>query len=342
VAAFTLVELLVASAITVLLAGIMIAMLAQMTRTWARASGGLAARQEGEQALEMLTRDLEAVVLRRDGRTWLAATVQPDQSGTGDIGGTLATWSPPVRKPGATNPGAADSSLALEPASGRIEDCRFGMAGVWLRFVTNVPDRNTQSGDTSAPRLVSYQIVRRAVSSSAGAAQRYALFRAEVRPHADESPARERSSFVVGFDVFASAYNGATGGGNLGDAGTVRRPRRDQLLANDVIDFGIRFLRSDASVSGGARLLFPTGNANRGFAATTDPTATPSNPVLPASAMGRGFPTEAELVLRILTEEGARQVEALEAGRLAGPGWWEIARAHSVVLTRRVHLEAAP
>ncbi len=338
---FTLIELLVASAITVVLAGLMIAILAQVTRTWARASGGLTATQQAEQALDQLARDLESAVIRRDGRVWLAATVQPDQSGAGDIGGTLATWSSPVRKPGVTLPGDPESSLDLVPASGRIEDCRIGMAGVWLRFVADVPDRNSGIGDTSAPRVVGYQIVRRAVSGGAGSAQRYALFRSEVRPYADESPARERSTFVVGCDVFAPAYNTAAGGGNIGDAGTVRRPRRDQLLANEVIDFGVRFF-GPAAGGGGAVLLFPTSNGHRGFAATNDSGASPPNPPVAAAAMSRGFPAEAELLVRVLTEEGARQIEALEQGRLSGPKWWDVARVHSIVLTRRVRLEAAP
>ncbi|MFT3828438.1 MAG: hypothetical protein QM691_01905 [Opitutaceae bacterium] len=341
-AAFTLVELLVASAVTVVLAGLMIAMLTQLARTWARAGGGLSARQEADHALDVLTRDLQSAIMRRDGRVWLAATVQPDQSGAGDAGGTLGSWSPPVRKPGAADPGTAESSLGLEPASGRIEDCRFGMAGVWLRFVTNIPDRNAQPGDTSAPRVVSYQLVRRAVSAAAGSAQRYALFRAEVRPYADESPARERSAFAVGFDVFAAGYNATAGGGNLGDGGTVRRPRRDLLLANDVIDFGVRFLRRDPIAPDGARVLFPAANGSVGFAATTDATARPPNPDVAAGAMSHGFPSEAEVLVRVLTEEGARQIEALEAGRSVGRGWWEIALAHSVVLTRRVTLEAVP
>lgn len=339
---FTLVELLVASAVTLLLAGIMVAVLAQMARTWARTSGGLMATQQAEQALDLLARDLQSAELRRDGRAWLVATVQPDQGGAGDIGGTLAAWSSPERKPGAANPGRPDSSLELLPASGRIEDCRFGMAGVWLRFITAVPDGNVGIADTSAPRAVAYQIVRRAVTGTGGAAQRYALFRSEVRPFADDSPARERSTTAVGYDLLAPAYNTAAGGGNIGDAGTIRRPRRDLLLANDVIDFGVRFFRADPRNGGARQLLFPNGNANRGFAATTDLSARPLNPAVPAGAMSHGFPTEAELLVRVLTEEGARQIEALEAGRLAGPGWWEIASAHSVVLTRRVLLEAAP
>mgnify|MGYP001346245258 CR=1 FL=1 len=339
---FTLVELLVASAITLVLAGIMVAILAQMSRSWARASGGLVATQQAEQALDLIARDLQSAVLRRDGRVWLAATVQPNQSGAGDIGGTLGTWSPPVRKPGAENPGTPNSSLDLEPASGRTEDCRFGMAGVWLRLIADVPDRNDAIAGISAPRAVGYQVVRRAVSSGTGAAQRYALFRSEVRPYADESPARERSTFAVGCDLFAAGYNTAAGGGNIGDAGTVRRPRRDLLLANEVIDFGARFYRTSAVAGGVRQLLFPTGNDNRGFAATADTTALPPNPTVAGGAMSYGIPTEAELLVRVLTEEGARQIEALEEGRLTGAMWWEIVLAHSVVLTRRVELEASP
>lgn len=338
---FTLIELLAASAITLVLAGIMVALLAQMTRTWARASGGLVATQQAEQALDLLARDLQAAVLRRDGRVWLAATVQPDQSGAGDSGGTLGAWSPPVRKPGAANPGTPNSSLALAPSSGRLEHCRFGMAGVWLRFIANVPDRNDESAALSAPRVVGYQIVRRAVAANAGSAQRYGLFRSEVRPYGDASPARERSTAVCGYDVFAAAYNSTAGGGNIGDAGTIRRPRRDQLLANDVIDFGVRLARRPAG-GGAPVLLFPLAENDRGFAATTATGASPPNPSVPVGAMRYGFPTEAELFVRVLTEEGARQIEAFEAGRLGGSTWWELATAHSVVLTRRVVLEASP
>lgn len=340
-AGFTLVELLVASAITVVLAGLMVAILTQVSATWARASGGLVATQQAEQALDLLAQDLQSAVQRGDGQVWLLATVQPDQSGAGDIGGTLAKWSPPIGKPGGAGPGTPDSSLDLAPASGRLEDCRFGMAGVWLRAIAQVADRNDTISNTSAPRAAAYQIVRRAVVDNPGAAQRYGLFRSEVRPYADTSPARERSTFVVGYDLLAPAYNSTAGGGSLGDAGTVRRPRRELLLANDVVDFGVRFYRPAAG-TGQLELLFPTGNSNRGFAATTDLRATPTNPPVPVGEMSYGFPTVVELFIRVLTEEGARQIAALETGQLTGRTWWEIARAHSVVGTRRVALEAAP
>ena len=170
---FTLVELLVASAITVALAGGMIAILAQVSRTWARASGGLTATQQGELVLDLLAGDLQSAVMRRDGRVWLVATVQPDQTGAGDIGGSMAKWTSPIRKPGAAAAGTPDSSLDLAPASGRLEDCRFGHAGVWLRFIAHVSDTNDTTSNTSAPRAVAYQIVRHLVTADSGSAQVY-------------------------------------------------------------------------------------------------------------------------------------------------------------------------
>lgn len=336
---FTLIELLVASAITVVLAGIMIAIVAQVTRTWSRAAGGLGARRQADLVLDVLGRDLQSAVLRRDGQVWLAATIQPDQSGAGDCGGTLAHWSPPLRKPGAAASDPDERSLLLPP-SRAAEDCRFGMAGMWLRLITPVSDRNQTLADTSAPRAVAYQIVRRRVSDAPGAAQRYGLFRSEVRPYGEPGTARERSTFAVGYDLFAAGYDAPGGGGNLGDAGTLRRPRRDLLLADDVVDFGVRFYRR--TPTGDLVLLFPGDADARGFAVTTDTARRPANPAVAPAAMRYGFPDEAEVMLRVLTDEGARQIEAWEQGRLEGRGWWELALAHSVVVTRRVRLEAPP
>lgn len=344
----TLVELLVAVAVTLVLSGLMIGLVANTLGHWQRAGGELAATIEAERALDFLEGDLRAAVLRRDGCVWFAATVQPDQTGAGDPGGSLANWSAPGGvKPGWGSPGSADSSLALQPASGRIDDCRFGMAGMWLRFVTAVPDDNSALASTSAPRVVGYQLLRHAIAGTAGATVRYSLFRAEVRPQGTPS------TFSVGGDVFAAEYNQpSVGGTNLGDPGTVRRPRRDQLLANNVVDFGVRLWGRDAA--GRSVLLYPVNGNNLGFAATVrDGTAELAaawspNPALPPAAasahgyvaaeMAYGFPAAAELLVRVLTEEGARRIEALEAGQGDGGTWWTVAVAHSRVYTRWVEI----
>ena len=341
---FTLVELLVATAVTVVLAGPLVAVATNVLRAWQRSGGQLEGAAQATLVLDLLERDLRAAVLRRDGRVWLAATGQPDQSGAGDIGGSLASWAAMGGvKPGSSSPGTVNSSLQLNPASGRLEDDRFGMAGVWLRFITTVPDDNREMGSTSASRAVAYQLVRHSLASGPGSTVRYSLFRAEVRPSGD------RSTFTTGYGLFGDAYNKpAVGGSNLADPGTVRRPRRDQLLANNVIDFGVRIWTRDAG--GAPAIAFPQSSTNLGFAATArDGTASldaawGANPALPPAAasahfypageMTYGFPEGVEVFVRVLTEEGARQIEAFESGRARAQTWWEIALAHSLVQTR--------
>ncbi|MDB6126754.1 MAG: prepilin-type N-terminal cleavage/methylation protein, partial [Verrucomicrobia bacterium] len=51
--------------------------------------------------------------------------------------------------------------------------------------------------------------------------------------------------------------------------------------------------------------------------------------------MAERMPWVVDVVLRILTDDGARMIAGLENGRIAGD-WWEIALAHSHVFTRRV------
>jgi hypothetical protein len=264
----------------------------------------------------------------------------------------LANWTAPgAPKPRAQTPDPAENSLVLTPASGRIEDCRFGMAGVWLRLITQVADDNRDTSHTSSPRAVAYQLVRHNLSNTGGATVRYSLFRSEVRAMGS------RSTFAVGYDLFAAEYNDAAAGGtSLADAGTLRRPRRDQLLANNVIDFGVRFYARD--VSSALICLFPRDSGNLGFAAsvrdgrTSLAPAWGGNPALPPAGssshayapgeMSYGYPVVAEVAVRILSEDGAREIAALERGDLTGRGWWATALPMSRVFTRRIEIGAAP
>ena len=345
--AFTLVEVLAATAVTALIAGLMITVIVNVMSAWRRSSDSLQTNAQAKVALNYLAQDLGAALMRRDGRAWLIATVQPDQTGTGDVGGTIGSWNASgggTVKPGWASPGSPTSSLDLAPMSNRLEDYRFGMAGVWLRLITDVPDSNNPSGiqQTSAPRAVGYQIVRHPLSSSsASTATRYALFRAEVRPFHDTAGSQAASTLVNGYDLGAAAYTTATAN-NLADTGNIRRARRDILLANNIVDFGVRFFTRDAT--GNLALAFPTSNSNRGFAATTNTAFSPggSSFTYPGAAMTYGFPEVAEVFVRVLTEEGARQIEALESGKLPGLDWWTIVITNSQIYTRRIVITGRP
>ena len=353
---FTLIELLVAAAVTLLLAGLMITVVTNVLSTWNRCNGALGANNQAEQALDRLAQDLQTAVLRRAGRVWFAATVQPEQTGTGDCGSSMARWSTTgggTAKPGWSDPGTRNSSLDLVPASGRIEDVRFGMAGVWLRLVVQVSDDNSAIENTSAPRAIAYQLVRHAVGSSPGATVRYSLFRSEVRPSHTNMATSERSTFFVGCNLFAAPYNeanvpipGSSQTSQSGDRepGGLRRPDRTQRMADNVIDFGVRCYARNAA--GELIVVFPVSQTNLGFAATTAsdllPPAGASSHRFTPGEMTYGFPEIVEVALRILTEEGAQQIDALESGRLVGPAWWDLALAHSRVFVWRVLIETRP
>lgn len=348
---FTLVEVLVATAVTALLAGLMITVISNVMSAWRRSADSLQTNSQAKVALEYLAQDLNSAMFRRDPRVWLVATVQPDQTTPpgDDVGGTLPNWAATgggTLKPGWTSPGTPASSLNLAPTSGRLDDYRFGMAGVWLRLITDVADSNsTSSGiqQTSAPRAVGYQVVRHALSTATGSATRYALFRTEVRPFHDTSASQAASTFVNGYDLTATAYTTVGATNNTADAGNIRRPLRgEHLLANNVVDFGVRFYTRDPT--GNLVLAFPLSNSNLGFLATSNTAAVPggsSFSYTPAS-LAYGFPDVAEVFVRVLTEDGARQIEALESGRLPGLDWWTITTANSRVYTRRIVLNSRP
>lgn len=352
---FTLAELVVAAGITIALAAIMISIVANLMASVSRNSGSLLSNNQARIALDYLAQDLQSAVMRADNNVWLAATIQPDQSGTGDSEFVTGDWSAGTEKPGNANPGNANSSLNLDPkdqdgeSTLRLEDYRFGMAGVWLRMFTVEPDSNNGPGNYSTPRAIAYQIERYEVGS--GSSLRYGLFRSPVSPD---------NTFLEGFDLFfqqdgitPSDYNIANG--TAGAPGNVRKPRSDYLLANNVIDLGVRFWSRG---SGGAvELLFPADDSglpssdNRGFAATSDRTVVPPNPATGAPALEQmkfGFPEIAEVFLRVLTDDGARQIEALERGLLGarpsdyatyGEWWWAVAEANSRVYTRSVEMK---
>jgi hypothetical protein len=60
------------------------------------------------------------------------------------------------------------------------------------------------------------------------------------------------------------------------------------------------------------------------------------------------MPEVADVMLRILSEEGAVQIENIETGRVMRPAgfatdaewWWAVAEAHSRIFIRRVNLPA--
>lgn len=356
-AGFTLIELLVATVLTVALAGLLVAIVTNALSIWSSSSGKLRTASQARAILDQLTLDFQSMPLRRDGRVWMAATVQQIQNmPRGDSGATDADWTGPIKP-------ADSQSLAL-PASGSnipsLDQYRFGQGGMWVRLFSDVPDNYPdlvdEDGDNdraevllqrvSAVRAISWQIVRRRLPSDVREFG-YGLYRAEVIPAHADSTIQAKTTFAIGYDLFAeNGYNDPViGGVGAGEAGTIRQPLRSQLIGTGVIDFGVRVWSRNAS--GVLEVRFPTGPSNLGFAATsrmpgTAGTLPPTPPGrISAAQMSYGMPEEIELFIRLLTEEGQNLIRAMEQGApssLPEATWWDVAEKHSVVFTRRIRL----
>lgn len=434
---FTVVELLVAAAITLVLLGLMVQITFSTLQTFDRVTGSLNSQAQARIIFDYLRRDFGAIVWKPDGKVWLLATVQDDQTtingGQGDANVGDADWSPTNPKPGSALPSTATSSLRLQKlaapqkASDRwmdLSEYRFGQAGVWLRFFTKQP---TNDVSEPSPIAVAYQIIRMKPQSQGTVREmRYLLFRSAVRP----GPTKDTNLSVLtaGFtdpnaqgnsanategcfdltDETALGYNtpnnnnGADKNSGNGAPGAIRRPDRELILGNNIVDFGVRFWRRELISVGGRevvenKLIFPANrfnlpaNENLGFAITSRlpdevkfagvnqatrtinnrtgassiPFASnfPNDAALNTSgetgATGTdpvGYPDYVEVMVRILTDEGARILAAFENGDIVAPSasgaaptqaekdayWWTITEQNSVVYTDTIPLPSRP
>ncbi|MBC7366139.1 MAG: hypothetical protein H7343_04890, partial [Undibacterium sp.] len=196
-------------------------------------------------------------------------------------------------------------------------------------------------------------------SASASAKRRYLLHRAQVRPAANGTALGTlESGYDLAPPAAANPYTRTTTGpgntGANGDPRTVRAPTLDAVLADNVIDFGLRFYVRDAAAPGGLRLTFPASaagalsNTALTYAATLPPAGNGT------SSFANRMPEVIDVSVRILTEQGADLLDGYEAATqrvFAAPTtpavtpqqyWWNLALANSHVFTRRIVLRAQP
>jgi prepilin-type N-terminal cleavage/methylation domain-containing protein len=313
-AGFTIIELLVAVAVTALMVSLMLIIVVNVLNGWNKSSGTLSSGNQARTVMDLITSDLQSAILRRDNNVWLVATVQASAPSEW-TGGS---------KPTGTATSATDSTGSLyipvfptpltNPLTS-IEDYRFGKGGMWLRFFSTVPDSNTPGDLTklSAPRAVSYKIVRQNVTSS-GSESRYMLYRSELDPQV---------TFTTGYNLFGNAYY----------SGVIKTPVQSSLVANNVVDFGVRFLKPDASNK--LVPIFPN-SSDVSFAATSDLTKQGSGV---DSTPKRDFPTAADVFVRVLTDEGATKISNFETTPTTET-WWDIVLANSRVYSRRIEIKS--
>lgn len=98
--AFTLIEIMVAAAITVIMVGLVIQITSEVLKIWNRSVGKLSANAEARIAMELLTSDLETALLINNGQQWLRVE-QESNVGSPTAGQTvgLKLFAPALDRP---------------------------------------------------------------------------------------------------------------------------------------------------------------------------------------------------------------------------------------------------
>jgi prepilin-type N-terminal cleavage/methylation domain-containing protein len=247
--AFTLLELMVAVVITLVLAGLMLAVTTNVLGLWRRNQASHLQSVTAKQVLDLVERDLQAAVWRRDARCWVALDIVDSPVGLANHGWLLG--------PGPVKPANGGSLRPLPPpgANGAsdLREARFGLSGAWLRLVaTNV------ESDGSLPAVIAYQVVRRPVTGDPVATNpapvRYSLYRSAIG---------NSDTFATGYDVTAAAYGSASNTPSSALSSVYRQPRNvtnpshANLLASNVVDFGCWFYVRDSSAT--PQRVYPAG-----------------------------------------------------------------------------------
>jgi hypothetical protein len=315
-AAFTLLELLVAATITLVMAGVMVAISTQTLVLWGKAQDTSTAATQAKIALDLIERDMQSAIARQSGGPWLAL----------DLFDTFASATPHGwrRASGERIKPEGTSSRILRTSAGNkinLAQSRNGFSGSWLRFISTKLDSNTSSTSVSGPVAVGYQILRRGYGANPEVEPHYSLYRSEVS---------QSATFAEGYSIGTGNYNSASA--TDGTPGSIYSPTVSRLLATNVVDFGLRFYSQSLDADTGYSVVYPVDNDHTVYTLT-----------------GAQAPVAADIMLRILTGRGADQLFAIESGRVAMPPiygtydewWWAIVEANSTVFVRRVQLRSS-
>ena len=323
---FTLLELLVAVVITLVLAGLMLTVTTNVLTLWRRSQASHTQAVTAKQVLDLVERDLQSALYRRNSQHWLAADIIDFPAGLANHGWLIG--------PGLMKPASGGSLRPLPPADASglssLAEARFGLSGLWLRLIST----NVES-DGSLPTVIAWQVVRRPVTGDPVATNpapvRYSLYRSVVS---------NTETFASGYDVTASAYGSTNNTPSSAlstayrTARNVTNPSHANLLASNVVDFGCWLYVRD--LTGALQRIYPAAAGDVSHQAVGDSTASDSR-----------FPAVVDVLVRILSEEGATLVEAMENGRVTRPAnfatdaewWWSVVEAHSAVFIRRVEIK---
>ncbi len=321
---FTIIELLVATGVTVIIVGLMITMVNNLLSAYNRSSGTLSAQVQASLFLDQMALELESMVVR-DSDDYMFTVEQ------------VGLLDEAVR----TTPVGIDIPDEVEDRDfPPIEDYRFGEGGLWLKFFTTAPSM-TLDQESAGVRAVGYRIDFNPVVPNSPS-RNYMLYRTQIPPQV---------TFDWGYDLIDPFYRNSDTytytpdpTDDDDDPDPVTRPNGfrspdpplaflpSEILADNVVDFGVRLFVHDDGVR---YISFPL-TAGQQYAASSDPDTD-------------DYPKVVEVMVRVLTPEGERILENLREDRITPPDgttradyWWEIVREHSEVFSRVVQIPSKP
>jgi len=359
---FTVLELIVAVSVTAVLSGMLLLISRQVLETQSVSSAELERNQIAHFVLDQIQEDLQCALYRNDGNVWMAMSLLNESDNSG-------SWIEPKKsslaKPPLNSLRIIESdwpSDALQDAEidslgqGPFAKSRFGLAGTWLRFFTQSPELDPQAKGDGAARAVSYQIIRYGITGSSNSRKRYHLFRSDVSA---------KNTFEAGYNLHPEndSWYGSDASNISVDSNFLGTPRVPSTLINpvieeggdylptsfslatNIIDFGIRAYHLEKNSFGTGNLvqIFPPidqdspGNllAEEFLATSHIPYQVITDPTFYL------FPDVVDVMVRVLSEEGARILESFENGdfpNMEEVDWWSIAEEHSKVYFRRIKI----
>ena len=305
---FTLVEVSVSTALSLLLLLALTMAVVNVGKQSSRLADHLDRGARVRLMTDLLVSDLQSAIVKQDQNTWLAVDIldKTDNSGAWvNASGQKPTQASLQLDP--RLPTESKNTVWADP-----EDYRFGVAGMWLRFISSAADRSVFTDGKVVPgdvNAISYQLIRRGMPTSGNindaANASYQLFRSIVRSD---------NTFNTGYVV--DAYQGVA---QQGDPGEIKSPSVDSMLCDNIIDFGIIIYERNSS-----------GQYVEGFP-MRDGSLPPLKDKKRYRAPADGVPVSIEVLVRVLSASGARELRGLEQQGTSSDQWWQVARRHSRV-----------
>jgi type II secretory pathway pseudopilin PulG len=359
---FTVIELLVAVSVTALLSGMLLLISTQVLETQSKSTSTIETNQIAQFVLDQVQEDLQCALYRNDGNVWMAISLLNDNENSGgswvnpSISSNGKSQIDSLRIVGLDWPSEELTDSEIDAlGQGPFLESRFGVAGCWLRFFSQSPELDPNAKNHGSARAIGYQILRYGLTGSPSSRAKYQLFRSDVSA---------RNTFEAGYNLHPNdgGYNSSASLTSLdpSDLGTPRIPSSitnpivtdgtdysptSFSIASNIIDFGIRAYHLEENSFGTGNLvqIFPPidisspGNllAQEFMATSYNTYQTLNNKTFYL------FPDVMDVMVRVLSMEGARLVEAFENGSVPNTdnlNWWSIAEEHSEVYIRRIKI----